>query len=416
MGNRETTVLVLLDAFRWDYLDAQNTPSLWSMRGRGRYVRRLRPSLGFCERTELLTGAYPVTTGNFTAIGYDPSGSPFQRLHPLLRLLTPLDQRCRVRSVLRRVLTHTLRRLGIRMPIFQIPFDQLRFFALTEDRRDHFDAQAFAVESLVDVMRANGRRAYAGAFTALGKPNGDDENRIRLTLTHISAEYDLYLIYLGEPDRVGHRYGPDSTQRPAMTRQIDAQIRRLQDAFGSHFDAVHWVILGDHGMVQVNRQVDAGAVLHAAARRHGLRLGRDYHVFLDSTMVRVWTLDPQVTQLFAQVFTGPPLAGVGQLMTRSLADKLHIPPPGKRYGDLIWWCDPGVLVFPDYFHVAQPVKGMHGYEPGLPESQGMALVVSPRVSPSEVAQGELIDVCPTLCDLMNLHHPAQNQGTSFLER
>ena len=80
MGNRETTVLILLDAFRWDYLDAQNTPNLWSMRERGLYVRRLRPSLGFCERTELLTGAYPVTTGNFTAIGYDPSGSPFPRI------------------------------------------------------------------------------------------------------------------------------------------------------------------------------------------------------------------------------------------------------------------------------------------------------------------------------------------------
>lgn len=417
MASRQTTVLILLDAFRWDYLDAQDTPTLWVMRQRGLHVRRLHPSPGFCERTEMLTGTYPSTSGNFTAIGYDPAASPFRHLHHFVSLLAPFDRLRRCRPMLRRLMTHVLRRLGVHMPIFQIPLDQLHYFALTEDRHDHFNPHAFAVESLIDVMRVSGHRVYAGAFTAIGTPNGDDENRIRLAMAHIPHEHDLYLIYLGELDRVGHHFGPDSPQCRATARQIDSQLRRLKAALENHFEIVHWLVLGDHGMVPVKRQIDAGTVVHAAAQRHGLSLNRDYQVFLDSTLVRVWTLTSRANRLLVQVFTAPPLAGIGQLITPSWADELHIPPPGRCYGDLIWWCAPGILVFPDYFHVAQPVRGMHGYDPSLPESQGMALVVSPNTGPGEITQAELIDVCPTLCDLMGLQpYPAQNQGTSFLKR
>jgi predicted AlkP superfamily pyrophosphatase or phosphodiesterase len=417
MTGRETTVLILLDAFRWDYLSAQDTPTLWATRQRALYVRRIRPSLGFCERTEILTGTYPNISGNFAAIGYDPPASPYRRLFPVLRLFTPLDRFRRIRPILRRLVTHVLRRLGVRMPVFQIPFDQLRFFALTEDRRDHFGAGAFAVESLIDVMQSAGRRTYAGAFTAVGVPNGDDENRIRLAMAHIPDEYDLYLVYLGEPDRVGHRFGPDSAQRWATARTIDAQFHRLKAAFEDHFDKVHWLVLGDHGMVPVKCHVDAGSIVHSTAQRFGLMPNRDYRVFLDSTMVRVWALSSRSHRPLVQALAAPALADTGRLIAPPSAADLHIPVPGGLYGDLIWWGAPGTLVFPDYFHVVQPARGMHGYDPSLPESQGMALVLSPHARPRELDEADLIDVCPTLCDLMGLRrYPAQNQGASLWKR
>lgn len=417
MAGRQTTVLILLDAFRWDYLNAQDTPTLWSMRRRGVHIRRIRPSLGFCERTEILTGTYPSASGNFTAIGYAPLASPYRSIHPLLRLLAPLDRLDGVRPVLRRLMTHLLRGLGIRLPVYQIPLEQLRFFALTEDRRDHLAPNAFAVESLVDVIRTDGRRVYAGAFTAIGVPNGDDENRIRLAAAHISADYDLYLVYLGEADRIGHHFGPDSTQRKAMARRIDGQFERLKTAFEGHFDKVQWLVLGDHGMVPVQSHVDAGSIVRSIASRRGLRPNRDYQLFLDSTLLRVWAWGMRSGQILAEAISTPLLAGAGELITPRMATELHIPPPGELYGDLMWWCAPGNLVFPDYFHVARPVRGMHGYDPNLPESQGMALVVSPDVEPGEIDQAELIDVCPSLCDLMGLRrYPAQNQGISLLTR
>jgi hypothetical protein len=416
MSSRETTVLVLLDAFQWDYLDAHDTPTLWDMRRQGLYVSRILPSLGFCERTEILTGAFPCTSGNFTAIGYDPAASPYRRIRPLLKLLAPLDRLGRLRSPMRRLMTRILQQLGIRMPVFQIPLDQLHRFALTEDRRDHFGSRAFAVESLVDVMQTAGRRVYAGAFTAVGMPNGDDANRVRLALDHVRDACDLYLVYLGELDRVGHHFGPDSTQRRETSCLIDAQIHSLRTAFESHFETVHWVILGDHGMMPVERRVDAGALVHAAAQRQGLKLHSDYLIFLDSTLVRLWPQTQQASHLLAQTLTSPPLADLGELITPAQADSLHIPAPGELYGDLIWWCSPGTLVFPDYFHVARPPKGMHGYDPGLPQSQGMALVISPGMVPHQIEQGELVDICPTLCDLMGLRHPTKSQGTSFVKR
>ena len=50
------TLLVLIDAFRHDYLSKEHTPFLWSLLEAGHYVERLEPSFGVCERTEILVG------------------------------------------------------------------------------------------------------------------------------------------------------------------------------------------------------------------------------------------------------------------------------------------------------------------------------------------------------------------------
>jgi predicted AlkP superfamily pyrophosphatase or phosphodiesterase len=72
-----TTVLILLDAFRWDYLCPDRTPYLWDLAHTGVYVQQLKPNFGFCERAEIFTGTRPAVNGYLTAFAYGPDHSPF---------------------------------------------------------------------------------------------------------------------------------------------------------------------------------------------------------------------------------------------------------------------------------------------------------------------------------------------------
>ena len=64
---KEKVLIVLVDALRWDYLNKQDTPFLHSLSKQGLYVRKLITGYGFCERSEILTGATSSVTGNFPA-------------------------------------------------------------------------------------------------------------------------------------------------------------------------------------------------------------------------------------------------------------------------------------------------------------------------------------------------------------
>jgi len=81
-----STILLLLDAFRNDYLTEQTTPFLWKCAMEGEYYKNVEQSYGFCERTEIFTGKPASESGFFTAIGYDPINSPYKNINGLLLL------------------------------------------------------------------------------------------------------------------------------------------------------------------------------------------------------------------------------------------------------------------------------------------------------------------------------------------
>ena len=72
-----STIFILLDGFRKDYLSNSTTPFLWKCSQEGEHYESVEPSFGFCERTEILTGMRGDESGFFSAIGYDPANSPY---------------------------------------------------------------------------------------------------------------------------------------------------------------------------------------------------------------------------------------------------------------------------------------------------------------------------------------------------
>jgi predicted AlkP superfamily pyrophosphatase or phosphodiesterase len=404
-------VLLLLDAFRSDYLDPRSTPFLWRCSQEGEHYRRVVPGYGFCERSEILTGLTTSESGNFTAFGYDPAASPYRRLSPVMAQAVGgvqklLPKRIRVPGKTRpggvyryakKRLDHLLVRATGGYKPCNIPPAFLRFFALTEDAADHRRPGAFGTPSILDDLTAAGRRYYFDSFTALGFEGGaSDGERLDMALSAADDEYSLYLIYIAAPDHFGHEYGPGSQELLAALRRMDTSLEQFAMGFRERHPSSSLCFLGDHGMAEVRATFDAESEIRRLALACRLRAGRDFLYFLDSTLVRVWFFtDAARDRLGAGLRRSPEFLSSGEFLSAEQVQHLSRDPGDRRYGDLVWQAQHGTVVFPDFFRSTHPPRGMHGYDPELPDSQGMCIV---HRGGSSV--GETFDSIP----LTGIHH------------
>ena len=385
-----TTIFLLLDAFRGDYLDDTRTPFLARCSREGAHYKGVVQSLGFCERTEVLTGMKGNESGFFTAIGFDPDHSAYKgsRVLPLFHLLerivlaalcvVPPQIGNKIHKRLRGYSNRYFRRQGINMPSFLIPFTWLRYFALTEDQHDHRDPEAFPRPSILQLATEAGRTYTYDYFTALGleTPYRTDQGRLDGIVAELSTDRkDLYLVYISIPDAHGHRLGPDSEEFHTILQDMDQRLETfVRDAEKTSSD-IQYIFLGDHGMLNVTDHFDAERAIKSMLRGTGLKIGRDVLYFLDSTMVRFWAQTPKAKETLPQILAqAEAFAAHGHWMDLETAEKFDVKWPDPRYGDHVWMANPGVQVFPDFFHRVAPCKGMHGYDPNLPESQGTCII------------------------------------------
>lgn len=385
-------VLLLLDAFRYDYLKPDVTPFLCACASKGRYIERVVPGFGYCERAEIFTGKTPLETGYLTAIGFDPERSPFKGMETYLRALA-LAEACLPVNLARRALRKTVRPYFLAQPhgldCYHIPYRFLSYLALTEDYYDLWDPRTFETPSIFDHLRAKERSFFYDSFTALNfRQPMTDEDRLRTALQAADQGHSLYLIYISAPDYYGHYHGSEAPETARALGAMDDSLRSFVEQFERTRPGSKYVFLGDHGMVRVDTQVDLARTLVSVAKSLGLRPCRDYLYFLDSTLCRVWFLNPKARERLAPALRGHSVFQEnGVFLDVDQPGEISIPLDDRRYGDLLWLANGGVLVSPDFFHHGKKkVYGMHGYSPLLPESQGMCIVYGDAQRPARTAE------------------------------
>lgn len=411
------TVLLLLDALRHDYVNEIDTPFLYKCSKQGEYYKKVIPSYGFCERSEILTGEKPNKTGFFTAIGYDPRESPYKDIKyvPLLKFIEqfiPKNLRVPgkehpggVNRLYRRFLRKVLSGDKYGMGVYNIPVEFLSKFSLTEDKIDHRNPNAFCVPSILSLLKEKRGSYNYDSFSALNLPlNGNDDDRLEKVLDAAKNKpSDLYLIYISTPDSIGHQFGPNSVELKQALTRMDYSLSKFTNEFEHACPNTTYVYLGDHGMLPVESTFDVKREIDILLMGQNLIAGKDYVYFLDSTMVRFW-FNSQIARdiLEVKLRSHVKFLSNGNFLDNHFLENESLPVNDSRYGDLIWLANPGVLVFPDFFHQSSPSKGMHGYNPKLPESQGTCIVYGTTVKQRTIESIALTSVFDILKHHLNL--------------
>jgi len=403
-----TTILLLVDAFRHDYLNEEMAPYLSKSIKYAEYYSRVEQSLGFCERAEILTGIGGRESGFFTAIGFDPKNSPF-KLHIQLKIFHLFESSlvwvfalfsskyaAKAKGKVRHFISIYLKSMGIKMSPYYIPYAWLKYFSLTEDLIDFRNYESFSPPSIFKALSKNGKSYFYDSFTALNfiSPYGSDSERLNSVLTDLSiSPKDLYLIYIGDIDSIGHKYGPESRELKDAVLRLDSLIENFIGSADKLVTKKSYVIVGDHGMAEVKTYFDAEKEIKRLTSTIEINLGRDVIFFLDSTMIRFWVINKDIENKFIETLKSSNLFNeLGSWMDATMALHYGVPWPDRRYGDYLWCANINVAVFPDFFQINNRPKGMHGYNPKQEESYGLCMVIGDDITPSLNNKIKLHDV------------------------
>jgi len=426
-------LFIVLDAFRSDYINPVDTPFLYSKISTGVYVEKLKSTAGFTQRTALYTGTAGSESGMFTMYTFDAKNSPFAflRNHPRFVQFSARSHwwnklpPWRGLTVIKRLMDRRFKEhvQGFRgwiqqqatkhanhAPVANIPVWLLPEIGVSEDNRPIHLPGAFDQETIFDVLVREGIEYEYFMYPVV---DGQDEAVLEAFLTHKDSNTKILMGQFSDSDQLIHHCGPSSPKRKQITGEIDRKLREI----AAHYDAdTVWIILGDHGMTDVVEELDIPALLEPLERRHNVRMGRDYLLFLDSTMARFRWITETGKEFLREVAQSLTLSGKGRFVDEQIAKEHSIPVVDRRYGDLIWWANIGVLLFPDYFHDEDTHnKGMHGYDSDHDDMKGFFLAFGSGIEPRRVDQANLIDVCPTICAAVGAPVTRSNRGICLLK-
>ena len=426
MRSNRPIILIILDAFRWDYLNPIDAPFLWNCAQHGLYARKLVTTSGFTQRSALFCGTFPDKSGNFTMFCYDPIHSPFRFLRkysPVLWLAERIINK-KIRGAYRlnlwlrqKYIYQHAQKYAVHPSTAEIPLYLLPLISITEDQKYINKPGSFKVESIFDVFHRVGISYLYLMFPVV---NCQDDEVYERTINHIESgknTIDVYFLQFSDTDFYMHKYGTESILRRKVVGEIDRKIRDIWDVANRERGGATLVIVGDHGMMDVKEYFDVATIVQQEAKAVRLKHSQDYFLFLDSTFARIWKLknNSAVREFIKRIESRPEMLDRGKFLSLQLAKKYRIPYPDRKYGDLIWWASPGVLIYPDYFHGGwERCKAMHGYESTYDRMKGMAIIYGKPVTKRFIEEAHLIDICPTLCDFLGVPSPRSNEGVSLL--
>lgn len=226
--DKETyTVIVSLDAFRWDYLDEFSTSGLNEIASDGvqGILKPSYPASTFPNHYTIATGLVPDHHGIVNGSFWDPDtqttfsmGDSLTRYNPEYYLGEPIwvtAEKAGLKTACIYWVGSDVEIKGI-LPTYSYPWWQKPHLSFKE--------------------RAN--------------------ETVRLLSLPRSERPNLVMLYFDEPDGISHKYGPLASETKDMTHHLDSivikmyhQLRELE-----HGEKINVIIVSDHGMTEVSKE------------------------------------------------------------------------------------------------------------------------------------------------------------------
>ena len=340
--NQNKVLVVFVDAFGPDQLKRLDECFNFLP-----HKRSLHGILGYSSGAlpTVLTGTAPAEHGRMCLFSARKTGQT-SILRPLkwLGLLPKIvHERSRIRRVAEKVLAKVAKLEGY-VALHKVPPDLFEWLDMPE-RDDMFQAPDIggAPTFLADARDA-GLSVYSAPWQL------PEKQRWKHSLDALKTQKpDLAFLYATELDGVMHREGPNGPVALDVAVHIAKNIEQARDIMSTDGSNLTTLVVGDHGMAEVDRFIDPRKML--------ARLG-EIRLFVDSTMIRAWGTDAELSQLRLEIekenWPGKWLEG------EALANRKV--PKNDIFGKAIYLLDQGCIFAPSF--LGGRVAGMHGYDTG----------------------------------------------------
>jgi hypothetical protein len=335
----------------------------------------------------ILTGLPPREHGHFSSFYFAPERSPFGLARALDRLPPWLRDQGRVRALVSEGLRRWHGYDGY-FALYGVPFAVLPYLDYTE-KRDLY--QPGGILSGAPTFLDHARRLGL-PFTVSDWRLPEAANLAALEREVRRGEVAFAYLYLAALDARLHAEGRHGAGPAAMVRGYQATLERLLELARRRYREVRLHVFSDHGMADVTATCD----LMTRVDGLGLTWGVDYAAVYDSTMARFWFFREHARQAILRALGEEPR---GRVLDQATLEAWGCDFPGRRYGDLFFLMDPGVLILPSYMGRAR-LAGMHGYDPAHADSVAFfASSVEDLASPAS-----LLDVHGLMVRELDLAH------------
>lgn len=349
--SRNTTLLILIDAFSKAYFSEKYTPFLHDLANEG-LVASLEPLFAFKGiETTIFTGQWPSTHNVWTEFCF-AQNMVYNGKDRLLKGITKTVGLIPNDDFVAKA------RYGIEKYLFQksfqtpnlIPPAATPFFEPSQPKKITQNGAIGSLTTLFDVLRKNQLEFVFIEPSILG-----DRGVMRSAKRLIGQKHRCHLWYikLNHLDHLGHKFGPKPSAFADQLSKMDTYTKEIVTLLEKETQKLDVLVFADHGMSRVHQTVN---ILEGLQQLKS-QMYRDYVPFADSTMIRFWFFNDEakdeVSDFLSQIKNGHVLDAEERRFLRVPLD--------QKYGQIIYVVDEGYVVHPCFFQSKSVPKGMHGY-------------------------------------------------------
>ena len=401
------TIVLFLDAFRYDDLTKENCPYLYNLAKIGA-SGRLKTLAGYHVEYSMLSGYYPLKHNVWCWYYYDLRNSCFKWIKPLKFLFKALDK-TPFRNLIRNFISYATMLFRVLdgktrlLKINEIPIGKLDDFNISVDRF-YTDKNSLNVPTLFDTLRKNSKKFFALEYPwkttnekmRLAFFEKTDQANFSMLKKKINEGYEVLYCHIWNLDSLQHKYGIRSKEALEHIKLIDNNVKELvENAKRIHGD-VNIVIFSDHGMTPVKKTINA------------LEIIKDYDAdyFLGSTMIQIWLRNKEKKTEIKQRF----LKLNCQVYDETNIKEVKIPYKREFTGDLLIVARPGYQFYPDFFRKDKNAAAMHGYITKNKDLDGIFIVNGENIKKRILKETSLVDITPTILKLIGIKSEEEYNG------
>ncbi|XP_076122872.1 ectonucleotide pyrophosphatase/phosphodiesterase family member 7-like [Alosa pseudoharengus] len=228
----------------------------------------------------------------------------------------------------------------------------------------------------------------------------------------VQQDLDLVTLYFGEPDKTGHKYGPDTPERRETVRQVDRTVGYIRQAVQSRglAERLNIIITADHGMATIRRGPGVNEIILTDIPGFSLR-DIKFHLVDYGPTGMLLPKDGMLEKVYSALKGGHPNLHVYK--KEDMPERLHYA-KHPRILPLILLADPGYVI--NGFYPLQFNKGEHGFDNEVMDMKPFFRAVGPDFHRGlQVGGFETVNIYPLMCHILGIN-PEINDGSLDVTR